>query len=352
MVFLEWVQDLLDPCFDCHPRARAERPPPRSPGHIVELAASPLAGLRGFAGYHTSVLVAGEEYYFSPCGICSAPKLTSHEAASGNVQRSLIGVSRSSGVDLLDFLTEHFQPGTYDLLRKNCNSFTDCALYFLCGQRLDARFCQIEQLGRAADERARLVQVMSRGEYLPNARALDFDLEAVLALIDVEREGQATSRDHHLSKWPEDDERAHGSTSCGDSQWSKGGGYVSDGSGSTSSGRGGSLELEHPWLGRPEVFDAHRTKPSSGRALGCWEPASPPAQPPYQPSPREPGSPFALGLGAAPLASGLRPPGKRPGGHLPMHHWRSLPQPDACARSELRNLATEGLPAWMMTVDA
>merc|ERR1712039_940363 len=100
-----------------------------------------------------------------------------------------VGLSQQSGSELLDFLTDYFKPNTYDLLRKNCNSFTDCALYFLCEQRLDQGYRVIEQIGRAAEEHVGLVQKVSGGDYMPNLAAADFDIEAIITLINEERDG-------------------------------------------------------------------------------------------------------------------------------------------------------------------
>jgi len=160
----------------------------RAPGHEVELVVSPLAGLKGVGGYHTSVLIGGEEYFFSPVGISSSPKITSH-GSDPDMRRTVIGLSQQSGLDMLDFLTGHFLPGTYDLLRKNCNSFTDCALYFLCQQRLDWSFRILERIGQLADDRTGVVQSVSHGDYMPNPRASGFCLEAIICEIDAERHG-------------------------------------------------------------------------------------------------------------------------------------------------------------------
>jgi len=151
----------------------------------VEVAITPLAGMNGAAGYHTSVVIGLEEFYFSPAGISSSMTLESHGDTVA-LQRISMGPSRYSGSDMLSVLEGHFAPGTYDLLKKNCNSFTDCALYFLCGERLDWGFRGLEQVGKFADSHIGLVQSISKGQYEPNPRASGFVLEAVIALIDSE----------------------------------------------------------------------------------------------------------------------------------------------------------------------
>ncbi|CAE8621095.1 unnamed protein product, partial [Polarella glacialis] len=203
MVFLSWVNELMAPCFDpcrdCQPQGKVQRPSAalrtlRTPGHAVELAVSPLAGLRGFAGYHTSVLVAGEEYYFCPSGICCSAKIVSHQDGA-SMRRIYIGLSQVSGCELLDFLTEHFRQGTYDLLLKNCNSFSDCALYFLCEQRLDLRYRTVEKLAWVADDNLGLLHSITSGEYKPNPRAGDFDSQAVLRAMDAARYSDCSDSD-------------------------------------------------------------------------------------------------------------------------------------------------------------
>eukprot|EP00930_Biecheleria_cincta_P045519 TRINITY_DN31367_c0_g1_i1.p1 TRINITY_DN31367_c0_g1~~TRINITY_DN31367_c0_g1_i1.p1 ORF type:complete len:234 (-),score=41.22 TRINITY_DN31367_c0_g1_i1:2-703(-) len=195
MVLLDWVNELMAPCFDAPcfdfqqgktPRCAALRTL-RTPGHEVELAVSPLAGMRGFAGYHTSILVAGEEYFFCPTGINCSPNVISHQSGA-NMQRIYIGLSQASGSELLEFLEHHFRPGSYDLLRKNCNSFTDCAMYFLCEQRLGLRYRTVEKLAWAADDNVGLLQGITNGDYRPNPRADEFELQAVLAEIELARD--------------------------------------------------------------------------------------------------------------------------------------------------------------------
>jgi len=159
----------------------------KKPGYDVELAVSPLAGMKGAAGYHTSILVAAEEYFFSPIGIVHSATITSHKQ---NPEMKLIhmGMSRYSGSDLMDYLDEFFPQCHYDLLRKNCNSFSDCALYFLVEQRLDWSFRSLERIGQLADDHAGIVQSISAGEYMPNPRAADFDVEGIINKIKEERE--------------------------------------------------------------------------------------------------------------------------------------------------------------------
>lgn len=151
----------------------------------VELVASPIAGLHGVVGYHTSVLVAGNEFFFSPGGLTAAPGVVSHVEDERPIRMPL-GTSHRSGAELLAALDRFFAPGSYDLLRKNCNSFTDVALHFLCGERLAWTYQLVERLGRLGDERLGLMQTITSGEYLPNPAAEEFDVDAIIALLDLE----------------------------------------------------------------------------------------------------------------------------------------------------------------------
>lgn len=175
-----------------------------SSGLKVELLAT-ARGLGGFAGFHTSILMAGEEYFFSPTGIrcCSYP--ISHPSLLQAI-RIGVGVSKATGQELYNFLSEHFQSGSYDFLRKNCNAFTDCALYFLCEKRLDLRYRAMEKLGWMAESQTGILHSISEGEYTANPEAENFDVEDVLEEIAERWEGCSEESDtevpQSLSCWP------------------------------------------------------------------------------------------------------------------------------------------------------
>jgi len=145
----------------------------------VELAASELFNLTVATAYHTSVLVNGEEFFFSDSGIFSDRALNSH--AGKPSERTTLGYSEKTGTQLLRALGEHFRPGTYDLVCKNCNSFSDCAIYYLLGQRLQRRYCALEKLGQSNTE---MLAQVTKGMYTPNAAVQDFKVESVLAALD------------------------------------------------------------------------------------------------------------------------------------------------------------------------
>lgn len=63
--------------------------------------------------------------------------------------------------------------------RKKCNSFSDAAVYFLTGHRLDRKYRQLEAFAQAAD-RYMLVRAVTGGMYMPNPKADKFDIEMVV----------------------------------------------------------------------------------------------------------------------------------------------------------------------------
>merc|ERR1712232_1455816 len=99
-----------------------------------------MGGVPPMAAYHSSIIVNGEEFSFSDGGIStSMERLASHVAQPPregqpapklNPQVFDMGMSLHSGGSMKRALERHFAAGTYDLLRKNCNSFSDCALWY------------------------------------------------------------------------------------------------------------------------------------------------------------------------------------------------------------------------------
>jgi len=122
----------------------------------VEIAASELFSIPGIGtAYHTSIVVNGEEFFFSDSGIFSDRVMSSQA------------------------LEAHFMPGTYDLLRKNCNSFSDCALSFLLKQRLDRKYSTLERYGQCISHE--LLKKFIDSTYQPNPAAAPYRSDAVIA---------------------------------------------------------------------------------------------------------------------------------------------------------------------------
>merc|ERR1719409_1326709 len=157
--------------------------------HKMQLASSLLGGIPGLNAYHTSVVVDGEEFFFTPGVIMRSqgPDFESHRRMSaqgeqitplkgGGDKHSMkitdLGNTVLSGDVLLHELAPHFQSGTYDLLHKNCNTFSDMALFYLLNKRLDSTYNSIEKFG--ANNPQLLTQVTG-GAYVPNPGALTFD---------------------------------------------------------------------------------------------------------------------------------------------------------------------------------
>jgi hypothetical protein len=137
----------------------------------VHLLTSELGGVPGFKAYHSSITLGSTEYSFSPDGIATSSSVESHGDRA--VLWTDMGSTTMSGEALRERLQPHFQQGSYDLLRKNCNAFSDAALVVLVDKRLTDSYKHLEKLG------ARHLHVVARivGEYVPNPEADCFDLE-------------------------------------------------------------------------------------------------------------------------------------------------------------------------------
>merc|ERR1712151_1071700 len=139
-------------------------------------------------GYHTSVTVDDVEYSFSFEGITHGPDLLSHKhLPNAPAKLTYMGLTAISGKQMLSALKPHFQRGTYDLLRKNCNSFSDCSLFYLLDARLDQKFRGLEKVGLKVDQNAGVVRALSDGKYAPNPKADEFDVETTVRQLDIDK---------------------------------------------------------------------------------------------------------------------------------------------------------------------
>lgn len=180
MTFVDWAK-----CFDSSASTS-----PRN-FHTVDLAVSEFPGasdwiLVGQSVFHTSIVVDRTEFYFDPKGIQEKASLRrlevppSHENKR-NTRVMEVGNSRHSSDELLQKLDGFFAPGSYDIVHKNCNSFTDCALAFLLSRRLPAEYTGAEKLGKSHPN---MLSIASGGRYKPNPAAESFNLEQVIFRVD------------------------------------------------------------------------------------------------------------------------------------------------------------------------
>lgn len=155
----------------------------------VQLAVSPLHGIPMIAPYHSSILLDDSEFFFDRLGLMRLPperKLRSHGRAKPQILD--MGTSLCSARDLAKSLGPLFRPGTYDFVRKNCNSFSDCALFFLVHKRLNAEFRRLDTLGCAISQSIpSLLVAATRGHYRPNRAADGFDLDLTIASLAAQR---------------------------------------------------------------------------------------------------------------------------------------------------------------------
>uniref|UniRef100_A0A7S2QAB6 PPPDE domain-containing protein n=1 Tax=Zooxanthella nutricula TaxID=1333877 RepID=A0A7S2QAB6_9DINO len=163
----------------------------------VQVALTPIGPwVLGMQAHHTSVLLNNVEYYFTRSGIVVGTGTQSHAgfARGGNDTFIVdVGYAYIKPVNFEMALRPFFLPETYDLLRKNCNSFTDCALSFLSGVRLDTRYKVLESIALAADRYLLVVQGLSGGAYTPNPRSDNFEADEVARELGRMRSAMATS---------------------------------------------------------------------------------------------------------------------------------------------------------------
>eukprot|EP00930_Biecheleria_cincta_P069970 TRINITY_DN5763_c0_g1_i2.p1 TRINITY_DN5763_c0_g1~~TRINITY_DN5763_c0_g1_i2.p1 ORF type:complete len:242 (-),score=29.89 TRINITY_DN5763_c0_g1_i2:123-782(-) len=147
-------------------------------GYRVKLAITALDMMTPTTAYHTSVMVDDLEYCFSNNGIVTGRSCQSHEKLRENTEIVDCGLSSLSGEQLCCALGQFFQKGTYDMLRKNCNSFSSCALCYLLDNKLDPKYQSMESWAVSFDEG--LVGFFSGGSYRKNPMALDFNIDEAI----------------------------------------------------------------------------------------------------------------------------------------------------------------------------
>ncbi|CAE8642110.1 unnamed protein product, partial [Polarella glacialis] len=201
--------------------------PGSSPGaNEVRLAATEIVRIAGMGGYHTSVIVGDTEYFFDSVGIMEAPALWSHLAGDAKTgtdvktEVTVIGTSHLSGRTMAQVLKPFFEKGSYDIFYKNCNTFSDAALYYLTNARLSSQYNRIERLVTATDPVSvsllnRLVKAMMEKNtdgtvtgdvYVTNPEAEGFSVSDVIATLEADAEESDTEEPDEASESDTDDE--------------------------------------------------------------------------------------------------------------------------------------------------
>lgn len=166
-------------------------PSPRNSRHRVQLVLSPLIRVPAVKAYHSSVLIDGKEFWFSLNGLSMGKEegLISHQRCYDSPHIIEMGHSNYAPQDLIEALGPHFRPGSYDMVRKNCNSFSDCAIFFLLSRRLSAGYYMLDTLAAGCPSVAQMILGKS---YAPNPKAENFSVEAIISGIGSRRPGGAT----------------------------------------------------------------------------------------------------------------------------------------------------------------
>lgn len=163
----------------------------------VRLAFSEIFRVAGVGAYHTSITFGGMEYSFNRKGIECRPPFASHTFArrGSRLEIQRFGKTTVTHHVFMESLAPLFEAGTYDVLYKNCNAFSDTALYFLFRERLDPQYSRVERLLTAAgpfftsgvingvSAAAGLLDV-GTGRYIVNPRAINFCLEDAIVACD------------------------------------------------------------------------------------------------------------------------------------------------------------------------
>jgi len=100
--------------------------------------------------YHTGVEIDGREYSFSERGISAGVPKTCPEGVT-HAKAILMGRTTKSVSGKVAFLRPSFAPGSYDLLTKNCNNFSDALCFELLGKRIPQWINRLARAGNAID---------------------------------------------------------------------------------------------------------------------------------------------------------------------------------------------------------
>ena len=107
-----------------------------------------MLGSMGVGIYHTGVEINGKEYSFSASGVCrTPPKLPEF----GTFKESIV-IGSFKGLDFLNstvasLAASDFLPGTYNVVNKNCNNFSNALCLSLCSNPIPSWINRAASIG-------------------------------------------------------------------------------------------------------------------------------------------------------------------------------------------------------------
>lgn len=129
-------------------------------------------------------MVGERELSFGQSGVCMCRGAQSHQCLPRSAETKVVDKGAIANIDpylLRRALRPYFHQDSYDLLRKNCNSFSDVLLGILVGERLSKEYKFLEDLALSMDKNMfGVVRKLSNGTYEPNPLAASYSSAALI----------------------------------------------------------------------------------------------------------------------------------------------------------------------------
>ena len=143
-------------------------------GGLAKTMSRRLIGKQIDGVWHTGVCVYGKEYFYGG-GICiGEPKKTPYGYPVKEIEFGYTNKTMEEFQSFIKSINSQFTMNTYDVLRHNCNHFTDEALFYLVGKHLPSSILKQHEeiLNTPMGQMIRpMLENMSRGgnnAFLPN----------------------------------------------------------------------------------------------------------------------------------------------------------------------------------------
>lgn len=140
---------------------------------LVSDISLPLLGFHLEGIWHTSVAIYGNEYLFGSGIVYEAEEICQRHTNAPLVEKKLLGhtnITKDVFHEYIDSLKHQFSPESYDLLKWNCNNFTNVAAEFLTGSGIPEKYLTIvDKIAQSPNGRMVLSMVENSRRQDPNS---------------------------------------------------------------------------------------------------------------------------------------------------------------------------------------
>jgi len=142
-------------------------------GGLAKALSQAIIGKQIDGIWHTGLVVYSQEFYFGG-GICKGPPgMTPYGKPVQTIELGKTSIPQSVFLDFLNDISPGFTIATYDLMKNNCNNFTDVCAEFLLGEGIPKHIVNLPQDALSTPMGQQILGMLGGGNNIMDPRSFE-----------------------------------------------------------------------------------------------------------------------------------------------------------------------------------